>query len=109
MPVFAERRKEGRKRIWIPFYMLFLGTAQKIFFKLMLLSMSKYIFLINQVQVLFFIPLFFLCSSWYQRLNGAAAQMNRNDKTISKRIRLLIIFIGVLEIMNMLLQLISGA
>eukprot|EP00808_Paulinella_micropora_P004386 g47145.t1 len=102
--------------------LILFGTGQKVFFKLMLFPMKDYVFLINQVQVLFFIPLFFLFS-WMHRSGRnveesepptatspgedapTAADIAAADHLASRQI----ILIAALEFCNMFLQLLAGS
>eukprot|EP00457_Paulinella_chromatophora_P005968 gb/GEZN01005986.1/.p1 GENE.gb/GEZN01005986.1/~~gb/GEZN01005986.1/.p1 ORF type:complete len:542 (+),score=41.41 gb/GEZN01005986.1/:60-1685(+) len=83
------------------------GTGQKVFFKLMLFPMEEYVFLINQVQVLFFIPLFYI-ASWIHHRGGKTDHVVDEAKKSWRPINE-ILLVGMLEFANMLLQLMAGS
>eukprot|EP00808_Paulinella_micropora_P001336 g11707.t1 len=121
VPSILSRMKRGGSVVCWP-SSSFSERARRFFFKLMLFPMKDYVFLINQLQVLFFIPLFYLFS-WMHRSGkdgeesepptaatpshgeDSAADIASADHTASRQI----IFVAVLEFCNMFLQLLSGS
>lgn len=102
---FNPFKSQGFVVAFLLFLLVVFGTGQKVFFKLMLYPMKPYVFMINQVQALSFIPLFF-CAAQFNKKVVYHGQWPSGMTTHSKK---MFAVIGVMELCNMLLQLLAGA